>query len=29
VSGRRRWWRDHRQVLNVMLWKLRTGGAMA
>ncbi|UQS23127.1 IS5 family transposase [Amycolatopsis thermalba] len=25
VSGRGRRWRDHRQVLNAILWKLRTG----
>lgn len=25
VSGGGRRWRDHRQVLNAILWKLRTG----
>src|SRR3712207_1028944 len=25
VSGRGRRWRDHRQVINAILWKLRTG----
>ena len=25
MSGRGRRWRDHRQVLNAILWKLRTG----
>lgn len=25
VSGKGRRWRDHRQVLNAILWKLRTG----
>lgn len=24
-DGRGRWWRDHRQVINAILWKLRTG----
>jgi transposase len=25
VAGRGRRWRDHRQVINAILWKLRTG----
>jgi hypothetical protein len=28
-SGRGRRWRDHRQVINGILWQLRTGGAVA
>lgn len=29
ATGRRGRWRDHRQVINGILWRLRTGGAVA